>query len=176
MLRRAAAHETQTHTLLSPSIAFLRVARSPRRRSRGLTPARASVTHIRAATGACPGQFVAKRLEQRGWTRGLSRALSCTGIMTAMEANGLAEAPVILAGTHEQKMKYLGRRVGCALAPAAPGELYTPRAGAIAGCIFVCVAARAPSFRLTEEPLQAAYCVTEPGAGSDVAGLGTSAQ
>eukprot|EP00316_Scyphosphaera_apsteinii_P008261 CAMPEP_0119301212 /NCGR_PEP_ID=MMETSP1333-20130426/3025_1 /TAXON_ID=418940 /ORGANISM="Scyphosphaera apsteinii, Strain RCC1455" /LENGTH=471 /DNA_ID=CAMNT_0007303225 /DNA_START=28 /DNA_END=1444 /DNA_ORIENTATION=+ len=65
-------------------------------------------------------------------------AYGCTGIMTAMEANGLAEAPVILAGTHEQKRKYLGR--------------------------------------LTEAPLQAAYCVTEPGAGSDVAGLSTTAK
>jgi len=64
-------------------------------------------------------------------------AYGCTGIMTAMEANGLAAAPVILAGSHEQKAKYLGR--------------------------------------LTEEPVQAAYCVTEPGAGSDVAGLGTTA-
>ena len=54
-----------------------------------------------------------------------------------MEANGLAEAPVIIAGTHEQKAKYLGR--------------------------------------MTEEPLQAAYGVTEPGAGSDVAGLATTA-
>merc|ERR1719399_1400532 len=57
--------------------------------------------------------------------------------MTAMEANGLALAPVIIAGNDDQKKKYLGR--------------------------------------LTEAPLQAAYCVTEPGAGSDVAGLATSA-
>ena len=64
-------------------------------------------------------------------------AYGCTGIMTAMEANGLAAAPVILAGTHEQKKEYLGR--------------------------------------LTAEPLQAAYGVTEPGAGSDVAGLATTA-
>jgi acyl-CoA dehydrogenase len=65
-------------------------------------------------------------------------AYGCTGIMTAMEGNGLAAAPVILAGSEEQKKKYLGR--------------------------------------LTEEPLQAAYCVTEPGAGSDVAGLATRAE
>merc|ERR1719506_1084991 len=64
-------------------------------------------------------------------------AYGCTGIMTAMEANGLAAAPVIIAGTDEQKSKYLGR--------------------------------------LCEEPLKAAYCVTEPGAGSDVAGLQTTA-
>jgi acyl-CoA dehydrogenase len=64
-------------------------------------------------------------------------AYGCTGIMTAMEANGLASAPVIIAGSEEQKKKYLGR--------------------------------------LTEAPLQAAYCVTEPGAGSDVAGLATTA-
>lgn len=64
-------------------------------------------------------------------------AYGCTGIMTAIEANGLAEAPVIIAGSHEQKQKYLGR--------------------------------------MTEAPLQAAYCVTEPGAGSDVAGIQTTA-
>ena len=57
--------------------------------------------------------------------------------MTAMEANGLAEAPLIVAASHEQKVKYLGR--------------------------------------MCEEPLQAAYCVTEPGAGSDVGAAKTSA-
>jgi acyl-CoA dehydrogenase len=61
----------------------------------------------------------------------------CTGMSTAIEANGLASAPVILAGNTEQKKEYLGR--------------------------------------LTAEPLQAAYCVTEPGAGSDVAGVQTRA-
>lgn len=65
-------------------------------------------------------------------------AYSCTGIQTAMEGNGLAEAPVILAGNHEQKKKYLSRMI--------------------------------------EEPLIAAYCVTEPGAGSDVAGIKTKAE
>lgn len=48
------------------------------------------------------------------------------------------QTPVILAGTPEQKKKYLGR--------------------------------------LVEEPLLAAYCVTEPGAGSDVAGVKTKAE
>ncbi|KAI9215973.1 acyl-coenzyme A dehydrogenase, C-4 to C-12 straight chain, partial [Blastocladiella britannica] len=64
-------------------------------------------------------------------------AFGCTGIQTAIEANGLAEAPVILAANDAQKKKYLGR--------------------------------------MTEEPIMAAYCVTEPGAGSDVAGLRTTA-
>ncbi|KAJ3049038.1 hypothetical protein HK097_009964 [Rhizophlyctis rosea] len=64
-------------------------------------------------------------------------AYGCTGIQTAAEANGLAEAPVILAGNEAQKKKYLGR--------------------------------------MTEEPLMCAYCVTEPNAGSDVAGLQTRA-
>ncbi|KNC99114.1 uncharacterized protein SPPG_05373 [Spizellomyces punctatus DAOM BR117] len=64
-------------------------------------------------------------------------AYGCTGIQTAAEANGLAEAPVIIAGNAAQKQKYLGR--------------------------------------MTEEPLMCAYCVTEPGAGSDVAGLQTRA-
>lgn len=32
-------------------------------------------------------------------------AYGCTGMMTAMEGNGLASAPVIIAGTHEQKVR-----------------------------------------------------------------------
>jgi acyl-CoA dehydrogenase len=64
-------------------------------------------------------------------------AYGCTGIGTTMEANNLAAAPVLVAGTEEQKKKYLGW--------------------------------------LMEEPIQAAYCVTEPGAGSDVAGGKTNA-
>ncbi|KAG8959593.1 hypothetical protein FRC00_001423, partial [Tulasnella sp. 408] len=65
-------------------------------------------------------------------------AYGCTGIQTAIEANGLAEAPVIVAGSEETKKKYLGR--------------------------------------MTEEPLVAAYCVTEPSAGSDVAAIKTRAE
>jgi acyl-CoA dehydrogenase len=64
-------------------------------------------------------------------------AWGCTGIGTALEANGLAEAPVIVAGNDFQKKKYLGR--------------------------------------MTEAPLLAAYAVTEPGAGSDVAAARTTA-
>ncbi|KAJ3096354.1 hypothetical protein HDU97_006001 [Phlyctochytrium planicorne] len=64
-------------------------------------------------------------------------AYGCTGIQTAAEANGLAEAPVIIGGNDFQKKKYLGR--------------------------------------MTEEPLMCAYCVTEPIAGSDVAGIQTKA-
>jgi acyl-CoA dehydrogenase len=65
-------------------------------------------------------------------------AYGCTGISTAMEANSLAAAPVIVAGNDEQKKEFLGR--------------------------------------LTSEPLLAAYCVTEPGAGSDVSGIRTNAK
>lgn len=65
-------------------------------------------------------------------------AYGCSGIQTAIEANGLAEAPVIVAGSKEIKANFLGR--------------------------------------MTEEPLVAAYCVTEPGAGSDVAGISTRAE
>jgi acyl-CoA dehydrogenase len=64
-------------------------------------------------------------------------AWGCTGIGTAMEANTLAQGPVIVAGTDEQKRKWL-----------AP---------------------------LTEEFRLMAYCVTEPGAGSDVQGIQTTA-
>ncbi|CAH3172888.1 unnamed protein product, partial [Porites evermanni] len=38
-------------------------------------------------------------------------AYGCTGIQTAIEANSLAEMPVILAGNKEQQKKYLGRMV-----------------------------------------------------------------
>jgi acyl-CoA dehydrogenase len=65
-------------------------------------------------------------------------AWGCTGIGTAMEANTLAQCPVIVAGTGEQKRKWL-----------------TP---------------------LTDEFRLTAYCVTEPGAGSDVQGIQTTAK
>lgn len=65
-------------------------------------------------------------------------ASGCTGIGTAMEANNLAEAPVIIAGTDDQKKRFL--------------------------------------VPMTEELKFAAYCVTEPGAGSDVAGVKTTAK
>jgi acyl-CoA dehydrogenase len=65
-------------------------------------------------------------------------AWGCTGISTAMEANTLAECPVIVAGSEDQKKKWL-----------------TP---------------------MIEECLFAAYCVTEPGAGSDVQAIRTTAK
>lgn len=65
-------------------------------------------------------------------------AYGCTGISTAMEANTLAAAPVIVAGNPEQKKEFLSQ--------------------------------------LTSEPKLAAYCVTEPGAGSDVSGIRTMAK
>ena len=62
----------------------------------------------------------------------------CTGIGTAMEANNLAEAPLILAGNDDQKKRFLGP--------------------------------------MMEELKLAAYCVTEPNAGSDVQGIKTRAR
>ncbi len=67
--------------------------------------------------------------EELGW--------GCTGIATAMTANTLAQTPIIVAGTDEQKKKWLGR--------------------------------------FAEAPLLCSYAVTEPGAGSDVAGIKTVA-
>jgi acyl-CoA dehydrogenase len=61
----------------------------------------------------------------------------CSGITTSLGANGLASAPVILAGTEEIKKKYLGM--------------------------------------LTEELKYASFCLTEPGAGSDVSSMRTRA-
>ena len=65
-------------------------------------------------------------------------AAGCTGIGTAMEANTLAEAPVIVGASDEQKRRIL-----------------TP---------------------MIEEFSLAAYCVTEPQAGSDVLGIQTVAR
>ena len=52
-------------------------------------------------------------------------AWGCTGIGTAMEANTLAQMPVIVAGTDAQKTKYLGRMTEaplfCAYAVTEPG-------------------------------------------------------
>lgn len=64
-------------------------------------------------------------------------AWGCSGISTAIGVNGLAIAPVLIAGNEEQKKEYSGR--------LADGQL-------------------------------AAYCATEPEAGSDVAGIKTTAE
>ncbi len=77
--------------------------------------------------GTLDGCMVAERI-----------SYGCTGIGTALEANGLGSMPIMLAGNEEQKKKYLGR--------------------------------------LIEEPVLCAYGVTEPGAGSDVAGIKTRAE
>lgn len=61
----------------------------------------------------------------------------CSGITTSLGANGLASAPVILAGSDEIKKQYLGM--------------------------------------LTEELKYASFCLTEPGAGSDVSSMRTRA-
>jgi acyl-CoA dehydrogenase len=89
-------------------------------------------THIPAGYGG-PGLGVLDGCliaEETAW--------GCTGIGTAMEANTLAEAPVIVGGTDEQKKRIL-----------------TP---------------------MTREFRLAAYCVTEPQAGSDVQGIRTTAR
>ncbi len=62
---------------------------------------------------------------------------ACTGVGTAMDANVLAAAPVIVGGTKEQHKRFLGP--------------------------------------MSEELTLAAYCVTEPGAGSDVTNIRTTA-
>ena len=77
------------------------------------------------------------RISIKHFERCIRLTLRTLGIQTAIEANNLAEAPLVVAGNDFQKKKYLGR--------------------------------------MTEEPLVASYGVTEPGAGSDVAGLRTQA-
>ena len=88
-------------------------------------------THVQEAQGgldlgAVDGILIAEEL-----------AWGCTGIGTAIEANGLAQQPVILGASEALKDKYL-----------AP---------------------------MMEELQLCAYCVTEPGAGSDVQGMRTTA-
>ena len=52
-------------------------------------------------------------------------AYGCTGIMTAIEANGLGSMPVMIAGNDEQKKKYLGMLIDepvmCAYGVTEPG-------------------------------------------------------
>ena len=64
-------------------------------------------------------------------------AWGCSGIGTSVTCNGLATAPIVLAGSEELKKEYLGR--------------------------------------LSEAPLLASFCLTEPDAGSDVSGMKTTA-
>jgi acyl-CoA dehydrogenase len=88
-------------------------------------------THVPAAQGgmelgALDGLLIAEEL-----------AWGCSGIGTAIEANGLAQQPVILGASDALKQKYL-----------AP---------------------------MVEQASMCAYAVTEPGAGSDVQGMKTTA-
>ena len=52
-------------------------------------------------------------------------AYGCTGISTALEANGLGSMPIMIAGNHEQKKKYLGMLIDepvmCAYGVTEPG-------------------------------------------------------
>jgi len=64
-------------------------------------------------------------------------AWGCSGIGTSLTCNGLASAPLALAGSEELKKEYLGR--------------------------------------LSEAPVLASFCLTEPDAGSDVSGMKTNA-
>jgi len=66
-----------------------------------------------------------------------SMAYGCSGIQTALMLNQLAILPLLIAGTDEQKRRYLPR--------------------------------------IADEGKVAAYCVTEPDAGSDVAGIKSTA-
>ena len=62
-------------------------------------------------------------------------AFGCAGVNTSMAGNMLGAMPLLIAGTDEQKQRYLTR--------------------------------------LIKEPIFAAYCCSEPDAGSDVAGMST---
>eukprot|EP01147_Barroeca_monosierra_P002482 gene2482-5412_t len=86
-------------------------------------------------------------------------AFACSGVQTAMEANSLAEMPVILAGNDEQKKKYLGRMTEEPLVAGFFDTKHIMRHSFLLGLILA---------------LQS-YGVTEPIAGSDVAGIKTIA-
>jgi acyl-CoA dehydrogenase len=84
----------------------------------------------------CPAEYggaALGELENAMMTEEL--AYGCSGIQTSILANVLTLTPIKLAGTEEQKKKYLGM--------------------------------------LTSEPIMASYATSEPGAGSDVAGITT---
>ena len=84
----------------------------------------------------CPAEYggaALGELENAMMTEEL--AYGCSGIQTSILANVLTLTPIKLAGSEEQKKKYLGM--------------------------------------LTSEPVMASYATSEPGAGSDVAGLTT---
>ena len=84
----------------------------------------------------CPAEYggaALGELENAMMTEEL--AYGCSGIQTSILANVLTLTPIKLAGTEEQKKKYLGM--------------------------------------LTSEPIMASYATSEPGAGSDVAGMTT---
>jgi len=65
-------------------------------------------------------------------------AYGCAGVNTSMAANMLGSMPLLIAGSEEQKAKYLGS--------------------------------------IVKTPIYAAYCCSEPDAGSDVAGMSTRRQ
>jgi acyl-CoA dehydrogenase len=87
--------------------------------------------HIPEEYGGAGASFIDGALvaEELGW--------GCSGIGTSISCNGLASVPVLLGGSEQVKMTYLGM--------------------------------------LTEAPKLASFCLTEPGAGSDVSGMRTRA-
>lgn len=95
----------------------------------------------------------------------------------AVEANGLASAPVILAGTDAQKRKYLGRLTEEPLM-CAYGACSRPSSGRRPGlgrCSLRGPRRTTCSDLLTHARIRPLAGVSEPGAGSDVAGIKTRA-
>ena len=128
---RALAHEFAANEIVPHAAYHDETAEYPREICRKAWEVGLMNTHIPeeyggAGLGVLDGCILAEEI-----------AWGCTGVGTAMEANTLAECPVIVAGDDQQKKKWL-----------------TP---------------------MTEEFLFAAYCVTEPGAGSDVQRIRTLA-
>ncbi len=79
--------------------------------------------------------------------------------------------PVILAGSGEQKKKYLGRMTEVRLFVVLlchPLFILCGEKNICSSYLFTCAC--------VQEALKCAYCVTEPGAGSDVANILTRAE
>ncbi len=74
-----------------------------------LSPALVSCRMSLVAAMSVVGPSYGRRVNVRVCVCWHQISYGCTGIGTALEANSLAEAPVLVAGSHEQKKKYLGR-------------------------------------------------------------------
>jgi acyl-CoA dehydrogenase len=102
-------------------------------------------------------------------------AYGCSGCVTAIEANSLAQMPVILAGSEAIKKKVL--LVARVLHAHRELHALARAPHTYPACLPCCLRAKFQYLgRMTEAPLKCAYGVSEAGAGSDVAAIKTKAE